>query len=257
MWTVVDGSAIDGVLPIAVLEEVVSDEHCTLLKRNNPFCDPPCGSEETCDWDGSCIDYPDAVHLGTVTLAGLESDIVLEPVGASLTYFDTSLPHPAWVGGEPITMTATDGPELHGVAAPPLLLGTTTWTVEEGMPLELTWDVLPEPLGTELYIALTVDQHGLTPATVTCRFDDTGSAEVSAELVGAFLEGGVSGFPNGLAQRRSIDSAPLGEGCLEFVVSSLAVPDVGVEGVIPCHGDPDCPEGMHCDTSIELCVPDS
>ena len=40
----VAGSVSDGVVPITILEEIAASGECKLLRRNNPYCDPPCSS---------------------------------------------------------------------------------------------------------------------------------------------------------------------------------------------------------------------
>ena len=57
-YSLVSGSVADGVNPVTVLELLDEEGDCKLLRRNNPFCDPPCGAGDVCDFDGSCIPFP-------------------------------------------------------------------------------------------------------------------------------------------------------------------------------------------------------
>ena len=41
-YSAFSGSVADGVVPLNVLEQVGEAGSCTLLRRNNPFCDPGC-----------------------------------------------------------------------------------------------------------------------------------------------------------------------------------------------------------------------
>src|SRR5262245_19407818 len=54
----VDGRVADGVVPFTVLEELVREGDCAVLRRNNPYCDPGCDPGYTCDFDGTCVPYP-------------------------------------------------------------------------------------------------------------------------------------------------------------------------------------------------------
>ena len=102
-------------------------------------------------------------------------------------------------------------------------------------------------------VDVNIDQHGNSPVVLQCDFPDTGSAVISAALVDALLTSGVSGYPNGRISRRTVDSAPVGDGCMEFIVASPRGPDVRVIGHTPCKSDTDCPEGETCNVAVETC----
>jgi hypothetical protein len=53
--------------------------------------------------------------------------------------------------------------------------------------------------------------------------------------------------------RRTADRTALGDGCLEFLVQSVVLPDVSVDGYVACSSSAECPPGMSCNTEIELC----
>ena len=257
----VDGAVSNGVIPVTILEEVGVEGDCKLLKRNNPFCSPPCGPGDTCDFDGSCITFPEPQDLGTVTLDGLvDGTISMDPVQPGNTYFNTSVPNPPFAPGAALTLrtgaSGTWGAQvLHGVGFEPLSLGTDTeWSVAQATPLTITWT---PPSDTEsparVALMLNIDQHGNSPYNLVCEFDDTGSAEIPASLIDQLLTAGVSGFPNGSLTRRTVDSAQVGDGCMEFVVGALAVPDVRVTGHTPCNSTNDCPSGQTCNVPINTC----
>ena len=42
-------------------------------------------------------------------------------------------------------------------------------------------------------------------------------------------------------------------GCVEFEVDSQAIPNLSVDGYVPCDGPEDCPTGQTCDLAIGLC----
>ena len=263
MFSWIDGAVADGVNPITVLEQTLVAGDCRLLKRNNPFCDPPCTAGQTCDHDGTCIEFPLNQDLGTVTIDGLVQPVVLEPLQPSNTYFSTSLPHPAFEPLSPVTMTTAPdgffgGQELHGFGVHLLVIADETqWDIEEGVSLDITWAPPPADAGevrSHIAVTINIDQHGNSPLNLVCAFEDTGSATVPAETLDELLSAGISGYPNGTIIRRTVDSASLGEGgCMELIVASPRTPDVRVAGHTPCKSDLDCPSGQTCNKAIETC----
>ena len=69
-YSAFSGSVADAVVPLNVLEQVGEDGDCTLLRRNNPFCDPGCAAGETCDFDGNCLPFPVNRDVGVTLVAG-------------------------------------------------------------------------------------------------------------------------------------------------------------------------------------------
>ncbi len=257
-YTVVQGQVADGVVPVSILEEVYSDDRCSLLKRNNPFCDPGCASNEACDFDGTCVPFPAAQDLGTVRADGLLQTVTMEPAMPGYNYFSTSLPHPATTPGSTVRIRSGEGTwapfELWGVGVDPLVMAEdVTWTVQEGADIDVEWTA---PSGTpwgEIAFELTIDQHGTSPASLHCAFDDTGSATVPAASVNALLDAGVSGWPSATLTRRTVDSAPVGAGCAELVVASPRPGEVRLADYTPCDASTPCPQPMQCDLARGLC----
>ena len=249
--SLVDGRVRDGVVPITVLTEVTALDECTVFRRENPYCDPGCEVDETCDLDAQCVAYPSDTDLGTVTVAGLVQDVWMEPVTPGYRYFDTSLPHPALAPGE-LVEARFAGIDLHGVGPTPLTSEVEELVVSEGSALTLTWNGDPVAR-TTVGLELSIDQHGASPLRILCEFADDGQGEVPVELVDALLGGGVTGFPNATLTRHTLDRAEHEGACVDFEVMSPVPVSVRVEGYIPCHDDDDCPPTMDCNTEIELC----
>jgi hypothetical protein len=256
-YTIVDGKITDGVVPVEVLESVAVEGDCELLKKNNPFCDPTCAPDETCDFDGECIPYPLNQNLGTVTITGLTKPVVMEPP-KSYNYFNTSLPIGALPPEALVTLQtegeAYDPITLHGVGFDLLTPEKIQWTIDEGLPLTVTWDAPTTTVQrTEAFLNINIDQHGVTPITLFCRFADDGEGTVPASLLKTLISSGVTGFPNGGLKRRTVDSTAVGDGCAELVVSSFVEPDVSVIGYTPCKFDFQCPKGQTCNKKLERC----
>lgn len=261
-YSIVDGKVLTGVVPVSIPEPVVLDlgEHCTLTKRRILYCDPGCGPSETCSLDETCIPFPSSQDIGTVTITGLDGGtLTLTPKKPGNNYFDTDVPHPAFAADAAITMTVTGGAEAFELAAigvHDLPITAIQWTLKEGEPLAITWSAPPpEAVVSEavIEVRMSVDQHGSSPATLTCIFDDTGSAEIPSVAVDALLAAGISGFPNGRLRRMTADNTDAVGGCVELVVTSTREALVRVAGITPCKSTAECPSGQTCDTIIELC----
>jgi hypothetical protein len=261
-YSIISGQALDGVVPITVLENVGTEGDCVLLKRNNPFCSPQCQGGETCDFDGTCIPYPDSKDLGVVTIGGLADPVVMRPVEPGTTYFDSTLTHPIFAEGDLVEMrTHENGAfgdlEMHGVGVTPLVLDDVDWTLVADNDFTLTWVAPGTPVvRSRVYLRLTIDQHGTTPISMYCDFDDDGEGVIPSSLLTQLIESGVTGFPNADITRRTVDSVDVpGDGCLEFVASAPQNPDpdVRVDGYTPCSSPKDCPKGQTCNLALEIC----
>ncbi len=256
-YTIIDGSVADGVIPITVLTESTTKDECTLWVKPNPFCDPPCESGDICDLDDTCIPYPETQDLGTVTMTGLEIEVSMEPVSPGYSYFHTSLPHPAVQPGALVTLFtgggAYDPVKLHGFGVEDMVPLDDQWMLYAGQDLAVTWEVAPEEARSEVILSMNIDQHGVTPTTVFCLFEDDGEAVVPSVLIDELIGAGVTGFPSGALERSTSDRTSLVEGCMDFEVSSPRVVDMRVDGFVPCTSNRDCPDGLECNLEIQIC----
>jgi hypothetical protein len=256
LYSAVGGAVANGVLPAAVLTEAGREGDCALWRRENPFCDPACDAGEACDFDGSCISYPENQDLGRVRVAGLNEAVFMDAVQPGNSYYDPDLPQPVVSPDRLVELTTGGGAfsafTLHGVGAESLTLEPSEWVIGGGV-LSLQW-APPVGLGrSEIFLRLTVDQHGLTPLSLECVLPDSGSAEIPASLVDPLLQAGVSGYPNALVSRRTMDRIELEEGCVDLSVSFDVAPEVAVEGHVPCDSHDDCPFGTRCNFALETC----
>lgn len=255
-YTAFSGSVADGVVPVTVLEQVGGEGDCVLLRRNNPFCDPPCSPGQTCDFDGMCIPYPVNHDVGTVSVSGLAKPVELPGVAPTFAYFDTSLPHPGFEPGAEIVLTTTGGDyapiELHGIGVDMMLPSASELSLSSGQPLEVSW--ASPGSDARLHLELSVDQHGLTPVKLVCDAPDTGSLTISAALMTEFLSYPISGYPVADYSLHTTDSVDIEPGCVEFEVRSHARTPMNIDGHTPCDGDADCPMGQTCDVMNQTCV---
>lgn len=259
-FSAVDGSVLDGVVPLTVLTEVTTAGDCRILRRENPFCDPTCEPDEACDLDGTCVPYPTGRDLGTVTIDGLGQAVSMTPAQPGNTYYDTTLPTPAYAAGQAVTLTSEGGEvdalRLHGVGFEAMELGEATWSLAAGQDFALTWTPPTAPVHrATVQLTVNVDQHGVTPAFLQCDFADDGAGELPAALLDTFLAAGVSGYPNGRLERLTADRQEVDGGCVDLEVRWAVLPaEVTVDGHTPCQAPPDCPPGQICDTETETCV---
>lgn len=256
-YSIVDGKVFDSVNPANILKEVKVAGDCRMLQLIYPVCLPPCGPGFTCDYDGSCIKYPEQKDIGTVTVEGLSQTVVMTPKPPSNSYFDTKLPHPAFVDGALIHVTSTVGYagklDMYGIGSNPIQMVEPNWTIERNKPLVVAWDPAPEGARTKVELRLNIDQHGNSPVNLFCELPDTGQVEIAAELINQLYEFGVSGYPNARLSRRTVDSMEIVSGCIDFIVGAPKSAGITIVGHYPCSSQNDCPEGLTCNFAIETC----
>jgi hypothetical protein len=253
-YSVVSGEVLDGVVPSKILQEVGKEGDCVLLQRKNPFCDPPCKPGDTCNQSGTCEPYPLTKDVGTVTVAGLQKGVEMQPP----SYFDTNMPHPAFSPGAAITLNASgaDYPSftLYGQGFAPIVIPDATWVINMGAPLNITWTPDTSAENATVRLRVNIDQHGNSPVELVCELKDTGSATIPALLIDKLLSFGVTGFPSGHVVRHTLDSTMVGPGCVRFEVFSHVLGDLQVANHIPCDAATPCPMGKTCDIKTGTCL---
>jgi len=254
---VVQGAVFEGVVPTSIPRLVSEAGPCRLLERRNLVCTPACIGATTCGEDGACIPYPRQIGVGNVTISGLTQVTNLSPQEPGNGYFAPGADNPPFTVGGEVTLKAQGqsggmGFELKGFGSAPL--GTKpSWLIDRGTPLNVLWPNSDSGAKTKVTVELTVDQHGISPLTLACEFEDTGVASIPATVIDRLLDSGVSGFPNGRIFRRTADRVLIDLGCVDFLVGSPLAADVSVAGVVPCKKVADCPTGQTCNLMQELC----
>lgn len=257
-YTAVEGGVANGVNPTFLKEPVRNDQYCQLLKKRRLICDPGCPSNQTCGLDETCVTMPTGQDMGMVTIQGLVQTIVMEPVQPGNSYFFTRLSHPGFEAGKVIRLSTTLGYmgelELFGVGVSPLTSFEHKWILEKGAPLNLTWPASPNEInGSEIYVSLNIDQHGITPVSLECIFPDTGQATIPGSFIDALIQAGVTGFPSGSITRRTVDSFRSSKGCVDFKVTSFLKTNIEVPGHAPCARNTDCLDAFTCNLESGKC----
>ena len=257
LLSVVGGAVADGVIPISIMEEVGAEGGCVLLRTNNPFCDPPCAAEETCDFDGECLPFPIEQDLGTVTVEGLTESVEMEPSPPGYSYYALGLSHPPYAPGDLVTLRTTGGAvdpfTLYGVGLDPLDAVEGVWTIYAATDLPITWASPSDGARSTVSVRINIDQHGTTPVQLQCDFEDTGQATIPAALLDELIGFGVTGIPSATFTRSTMDSVEVGGGCVDFSVAWTERPEVDVDGFTPCQSQDDCPKGEVCNKALEIC----
>jgi hypothetical protein len=195
--------------------------------------------------------------VGRARLFGLVAGVSIDPLQPGNNYFFTRLAHPGTTTGEVVYLDAPGGflgaLGLYGIGVTPLAPLPEAWVVTAGQPLAVAWDVPPVGARSRVLVEINVDQHGLTPATLTCDLPDTGEAEIPQGIVDELVAAGVTGYPIGRVTRRTSDSAVRPAGCVDFSVTSVRAVAVEVTGFEPCSGPGDCTPPQTCNLEIEQC----
>ncbi|MBV1859654.1 MAG: hypothetical protein KUG77_14670 [Nannocystaceae bacterium] len=249
-FTQVEGQVLASPNPAPKVELDAVDS-CRLLEAELYFCDPACASSEVCTAEATCAVKPEAISVGDVTIDGLTADVAMEPNFINFYLNTDDLPHPAFEPGAPISLSAAGGDgnafELSGMGSDPFEVVGGDVNISMDQPVVLSWTPPSGDVVTTLHIEVDIGHHGGSPATIECDVEDTGSFEIPASLVNGLFEFGVAGFPEINITRRTVDSAMVGDRCVEFVVapSSTALAVV-IDGVTSCNTNEECPDGSSC-----------
>jgi len=231
----VGGYVKDGVVPLTVLHEEETAGTCTLLRKINPECSPACAGGQICSQEGECIPFPSNVPAGTLEIFGLEDAVSLEP-NAVGEYEALDLTNPPFAAGAQVLLHAAGGDVgeffLDGIGVAPLAVQDNEWVIDRDESLvvqedlEITWAAAEGDW--EVVATLNVDQHGNSPVTMICVFEDTGDAVIPKSILQTFTDWGVSGYATGNLYRRTFDSTQTGLGCVELEVFSRVEADLSV-----------------------------
>jgi hypothetical protein len=238
-------------VPGAIPELIASSGDCQLFTTPNLSCDGCNVVTETCSPSG-CIPYPVSIDAGTISVTGLESELIMTPSGGSKRYSNpTGFPHPGFQPGAAITLQSSGSDaiatfSLRGFGVSPLEVADAPVQISAGSAALISWTAPPASGPTKISLTLNVNHHGSTSQWISCETDDTGSLEIPAELVDELLARGFSGWPTIEMRRQSSDSTTTALGCVDFFVQSPVVLDVQVEGLLSCSEDDDCPDEQSC-----------
>ena len=93
---------------------------------------------------------------------------------------------------------------------------------------------------------LEIAHHGGARGKIICAAEDTGALTIPSALVTELMGLGVAGFPDVTLTRKSVGSAQIGPGRVEFVIFASQTRPIAIEGLTSCMTDDDCPDGKRC-----------
>jgi hypothetical protein len=258
--TSVLGKVTSGATPSAVVwEEAGAEGACRLEKPRVPFCTPSCGAD-VCVEDDVCRPYPTAQSVGAVTLTGVRlldgtSDLALKEVAkAYQPPAGTMFAYPPFQEGDAVKVSAAGGDlpgfDLQTTGVAPMWLSNENLTLEEGEPLELTWEAAADPRASSIHLKLDISHHGGSKGMIECDQDDTGTLSIPAALVTELLGLGVAGFPTVIVTRSASARTSVGSGDVALTIASTIERGVTVPGVESCTDDAQCPTGETCQADL-------
>jgi len=254
--TAVVGKVYDGPTPETIVwENPQVDGACTLTTPRVPFCSTPCGGSAACVEDDTCLSYPTAHSVGSVTVSGLgDSPFTMTPIAN--TYqppAGITLAFPPFAEGAPVSVSAAGDYfpafTLTGTGIAPLVLTSTTLALKSGVALPLTW--IPGLAGnSKIHVKLDISHHGGSKGQIVCDSDDSGSLTVTATLITKLLGLGVAGYPTVIVTRHAVGSSVISAGRVDLEIASTVEQSVSVDGLTSCTEDSDCPSSETCQTDL-------
>jgi len=259
-YTSVAGKVSDGPSPATLAWDVVEESGgCQLRKPRVPFCSPACGSGKLCLEDNVCGGYPTAQNIGPAKLSGLGTgDITMDPIANTYALpADVLLPFPPAAEGSSVVLGITQGAfgafTLQSKMVAPLVSNGAV-TLTSGQPVNLTWAAPGQPALARVEIKVDISHHGGIKGTIECDTADSGSLEISANLVSKLIDLGVAGFPTVTLTRVVTGAAVIAPGIVTLRVLSAVTREVVVTGVQSCDKDHPCPTGQSCQPNL-TCAP--
>ncbi len=229
----ISGGVRNGVLPAEVwTPKGAAAGSCRLMVGPMLVCTTPCTNPMICAGQNQCIASPTLQSAGVVTVTGVgTSPITMNPMQ---NYYSSSLvnPYPPFASGAAVRVQAAGATipafTIDSAGIEPLAFAGTGLTMMNGQAFAFTWTAPAATGASRIYVKAEVGHHGGTAAHVECDLPDTGSGEIPAALVSALMAEGVHGFPTLSLTRRTIVSATVGGGCVDFAIAAPAERSIGV-----------------------------
>jgi len=256
------GRVFSGPGALGFFETRMQAEGCRVLVKSNPFCATPCTGEQQCSVDGKCVAIPRQQDVGTVRVAGLATDLMVNPGMSNFYNYAGDLPFPLAAAGTTLSLSVQGAGAITGFALSvrgiALLEGTSSDPIPAGSTrgLDLVWTAPGDmAAASRMRIFVNVDNHGSSSARVECDVSDSGKFKVPQSVMGRLLALGATGFPTVTLMRSSASATRMEVGCVDFSVESSRTQLLNVDGVLSCHEDMECPEGQPCVTPAQICKP--
>lgn len=257
-YTSIVGVIKDGPTPSDNLfKEVMTSGKVKLLERLHPFCED-CGGNFKCVGEDSCMEEPDAISIGTVTIKGMkykgqEKVYTIEPGDVALDYqLVGSYPdYPPADEGDTITVSASGtesssngfSVKLRGIA--PLVVTNESIVLEDGKDITLTWEPPSVSGVSTIHVRINISYHGGDYGEIQADCEDNGSLTIPAALLDKLKSWGTSGYPAVDIIRNSVAYDDVTK--ISAVMQSKVTRFITIPGEISCDNMPgQCPESDTC-----------
>jgi hypothetical protein len=243
---------------------------CKLYKPTYPLCDAPkCTTDETCVADNKCAKKPAAVGMGDLTFSGLamadgSSSYILKPLSATIfSYTGVGVNYPPCSAGTDVTVAGgADAATAFSVKTsciePLVVTGADPLPFDPAKATQVTWTPPSIAGKSRVYVEVDVSHHGNgLKGQIICEAADSGSLEITANLVSGLIALGTAGFPELRLKRISTASAAAGSGKATLNVQMIVPRALAIPGLKSCTEDADCDPGQVCGTGADnlKCVP--
>ncbi len=203
--------------------ETFGECELAVLERCGGDCEPGCEPGQYCTAGLTCVDAPEVVDAGELSVEGLAVDVTLSWSGWGYPS-PWDLPAELFGPGDAVTLDAPGG-DMAGFTAAATGVEALDATLPcdavmpAGQDLNITWT----PSGsadTRVRWDMTQDVHLSQGPRVRCETEDDGSLTIPAELVGRYLYGQKHGLT---LTRYTQDRVDLGGGrFIDFELGSVA-----------------------------------
>ncbi len=264
-FTTFVGKVYTGATPSQLVWELAQTAgDCRLVTPRVPFCNTSCGGSAVCVENDTCQPYPSARSVGTVKVTGMRTstgatEVSMTPIANGYQPSGTvELAYPAFSEGDDVRLEASGDAypafSLSAKGIRPLQLTSTSLTLERNKALTVTWTAPGQAGLAKAYVKLDISHHGGTRGMIECETADTGSLQLTADLITRLLDLGVAGFPTIILSRKAIGSTVIAPGRVELVLASEVEQPVIIPGLASCSEDTECPSGKPCRPDL-TCTP--
>lgn len=257
-YTAAFGKVYSGEYPNEVIETTIaSGNGCTAYKYSLQACiEVECSSSQRCAGPEECRELPRLVGVGAVSVAGFDAGpVTLTAINNNYQYAG-DIAYPGVADGGPVTLTAAgDHYPAFSIAASgvaPMVLRADSYALVGGSPLLVEWQA-GQNTAARVSIVLNLTRHGGSAGYLECDVPDSGSLTIPANVLQALMDLGIAGFPQLVATRYTQGVAAVPGGRIALNVSSVAMPELSVDGLCSCFDSSDC--GSCSDTTKTACDP--
>jgi hypothetical protein len=200
--------------------------------------------------------------VGTARISGIgASELTLSAVNNNYQYAGEII-YPGFDEGATISLSASgshfDAFQISTKGVAPIQLTQTSYSIDSDHPLALEWTAGSATVGAQTTVLVNISKHGGSSGYLKCIVPDSGSLTIPADHVRALIGMGVAGYPSLQVIRSTQGRAPVATGEAVLDVSSVALPELTVDGYCSCFSDTDCTSCSDstktvCDSVKKLC----